>query len=542
MIRVFVVLVSHPIASSLAILSGEAIERIDSSGVLLAVDHADQGSLSRAGAANVPDDVLEDSVVAAIQSDGTDQVAELVEEPGELDGALLSLVVVELNSIHVILVGNGVLVGVAPQLALSAVEGLSLADDLNEGLLGSEANDLDVIVSVLINVHENIIALGVIIALDDIVNTSIVGVDGEVHVSIAGNMTLGIGLLILDGVDLGKVSVDDDQTIAAVNLVVLELAALSTDHSLGGGSGVSHILGVLHAIGVGVNNSGGLLHTESLADVALRGLNVEGGIGSGSDLSVNGLVRVVLEILVAVLVPLGGGTAPDILVVSVGELEVLVAQRGLVELLDLIGLIAESRSVGHHGGLDSTEQHLGNELTGSRSAEVGGLGNVLQDTELLGILGNVQSPVSAGELTVLVVTDSAEDHGEDFIAGDLAGRLEGTIGIALDQLSVGAVADVTGSPTGTGHVAELVVGGIQAGLVALSDVAGVDTIDDRSHLSAGDVARGLEGTILITLEHTHAIENGNSLSVIGADVLVILEGAGADGQRQSHDQSQHHCE
>ncbi len=56
------------------------------------------------------------------------------------------------------------------------------------------------------------------------------------------------------------------------------------------------------------------------------------------------------------------------------------------------------------------------------------------------------------------------------------------------------------------------------------------TIDDRSYLSAGDVALGLEGTVLITLEHTHAIQNGNRLSVIIADALVILEGVGADGQ------------
>ena len=63
------------------------------------------------------------------------------------------------------------------------------------------------------------------------------------------------------------------------------------------------------------------------------------------------------------------------------------------------------------------------------------------------------------------------------------------------------------------------------------------TIDDRSYLSAGDVALGLEGTVLITLEHTHAIQNGNRLSVIIADALVILEGVGADGRGQSHDQS-----
>lgn len=87
----------------------------------------------------------------------------------------------------------------------------------------------------------------------------------------------------------------------------------------------------------------------------------------------------------------------------------------------------------------------------------------------------MERPVSAGELVVLVVANRAEDHGEDLVARDVAGRLE--------------------------------------------------------------------GTILITLEHTHAIQNGNRLSVIIADALVILEGCvGADGQRQSHDQSQHHCE
>ena len=40
------------------------------------------------------------------------------------------------------------------------------------------------------------------------------------------------------------------------------------------------------------------------------------------------------------------------------------------------------------------------------------------------------------------------------------------------------------------------------------------TIDNRGHLNVGDVALGLEGTILITLEHTHAIQDGNGLSVM----------------------------
>ena len=357
-------------------------------------------------------------------------------------------------------------------------------------------------------------------------------------------MVLAVDLLGDNIVDLGEVGIDDDHAIAAVlELIELDLLALIAEGSLGLGSGQSiGVLGQL-AIVIDLSDLVALLDAESLADVALSGSNMESGVGSSDDGGIHGgVLSVVLGVVVSVLGPNGGRTAPIVSAVAGDELEVLVTQAGLVELLNLIGHIAEGRSVGDHGLLNSAEQDLGNQLTGSGSAEVGGLGNVLQNAELLGILGNVQGPVSAGELTVLVVADSAQDHREDLVAGHVAGLLEGAIGITLDELSVGAVADVTGSPTGTGHVAELVVGGVQTGLVVLGDVAGVDTIDDRSHFCTGDVALGLEGTIFITLEHIHAIQNGNGLSVISADVLVILEGTGADSQRQSHDQSQHHCE
>ena len=137
--------------------------------------------------------------------------------------------------------------------------------------------------------------------------------------------------------------------------------------------------------------------------------------------------------------------------------------------------------------------------------------------------------------------EDAVDERHCLGTGDLVVRTEGAVGITLDEGGVGAVADVALSPTGASHVAELVVGGVH-GSLSILDVLSVHAINDRGHLSAGDVALGLEGTVLITLEHTHAIQNGNSLSVIIADALVILEGVGADGQRQSHDQSQHHCE
>ena len=190
---------------------------------------------------------------------------------------------------------------------------------------------------------------------------------------------------------------------------------------------------------------------------------------------------------------------------------------------------------------DGAEQQLGNELTGGGSVEVNTL-DVLQNASLLRGLRNMERPVSAGELIVLVVADGTQDHREDLIARDLAGGLEGAVGITLDERSVGAVADVALSPTGASHIAELVVGGVH-GSLGILDVSGVHAIHDRGHLSAGDVALGLEGTVLITLEHTHAVQDGDGFGIIRRNLIGILEsGVGADSQRQSHDQSQHHCE
>ena len=99
--------------------------------------------------------------------------------------------------------------------------------------------------------------------------------------------------------------------------------------------------------------------------------------------------------------------------------------------------VAERSGVGDHGNLNGPEQKLGNQLTGSRSVEVNTL-DVLQNAGLLSDLSNVERLVSTGELAVLVVTDSAEDHREDFVARDVAGGLEVAVGITLDESSVGA--------------------------------------------------------------------------------------------------------
>ena len=373
-----------------------------------------------------------------------------------------------------------------------------------------------------------------------------------VNGNVDGSLDLDVVVLVLDFLDhlgdLGEIGVDvDDGIIIAIRIDLGELAlSAGLGLGIGGlvGSGDSLLGGIndLDAVDPLLNSRGFLLLAQILAEIA-----------SGNSLGVsgNGLVVDGGGLVAAVVGPLGSRTAIGAVGGVGGQVEVLVTE-GLVVLKELAvslgaaeahGLIAERGGVGDHGSLgDRAEQQLRDELTGGGSVEVNAL-DVLQNASLLSVLSDVESPVSASELTVLVVTDSTEDHGEDFIARDVAGGLEGAVGIALDELSVGAVADVTGSPASAGHVAELVVRSVQARLVVLGEILSVDTIDDRSHLSAGDVALGLEGTVLITLEHTHAVQDGDGFGIIRRNLIGILEsGVGADGQRQSHDQSQHHCE
>ena len=228
-----------------------------------------------------------------------------------------------------------------------------------------------------------------------------------------------------------------------------------------------------------------------------------------------------------------------------GQAEVLLAEGVVLGGADdgAHAVVAERGGVGHGRDLSGgAEQELGDQLTGSGRVEVLVL-DVLQNAELLGVLRNVELPVSAGELVVLVVADSAEDHGESLIAGDLIGRAEGLGVVALDQTGVGAVANVAGGPLSAVHVGELVVGGVQGGLL-VGDVTGVETVDDRGNLRAGDGALRLEGAIGVALEYLHARENVDSFAVSLIDLVGILEGCVGtdDGQRQSHDQRQNQCE
>ena len=150
-------------------------------------------------------------------------------------------------------------------------------------------------------------------------------------------------------------------------------------------------------------------------------------------------------------------------------------------------------------------------------------------------------PVGAGELTVLVVTQSAQDHGQSLIPGDGVIGAEGTGVVALDVLGVGAEVDVAGVPRGRRDVVELVVVGVDADL-GVSHIAGDDAVDDGGDLSAGDSALGQEAAVIVALEHLQAGQDSHGGLVGIRDAVVIREGVGGGHQRQAHDQSQGQCE
>src|SRR5699024_7463357 len=81
----------------------------------------------------------------------------------------------------------------------------------------------------------------------------------------------------------------------------------------------------------------------------------------------------------------------------------LVAQRGVADG------VTEGGGVVDGGHQDGTEQDLGHDLTGGGNVQGAG-GDVLGDAALLAHSGSLDGPVGAGELTVLVVTQSTQDH------------------------------------------------------------------------------------------------------------------------------------
>lgn len=99
----------------------------------LSAVHVDERALSVSALTGDPLDVLQNSIVGVVDSRAADHITKLIEEPGVLDGTVLAGVVqIEAVSVIVVLAFDGVHVGLVVDLALDALEGLSLGNDLDE--------------------------------------------------------------------------------------------------------------------------------------------------------------------------------------------------------------------------------------------------------------------------------------------------------------------------------------------------------------------------------------------------------------------------
>src|SRR5699024_1577204 len=143
--------------------------------------------------------------------------------------------------------------------------------------------------------------------------------------------------------------------------------------------------------------------------------------------------------------PQSARTAPVIVAVAL----VLQVELTLAQGLAVVGIILTSGGGevnGVHIGPDGLEDQLGNDLAGSGLGQVDGAIQVLQHIQLSSGGGHLDGPAEAGELVVLVIAHSTQDHGKNLVAGDVIGRAEGVVLVALDILGIGAVVDVASEP------------------------------------------------------------------------------------------------
>ena len=195
-------------------------------------------------------------------------------------------------------------------------------------------------------------------------------------------------------------------------------------------------------------------------------------------------------------------------------------------------------------GTNCLEDELGHQFTGRFSRQVYRAVYVLQQALLHGSGSHVDGPVCAGELVVLVITHSAQDHGQNLIASDVLIGPEGVIFEALDVLCVTAVVDVTSVPVVCVHVSENLSAGIDVGLLVLH-VAGCHAIDHRGHLGTSDGLLRLEGVIFIAVDDAHTGQNFCRLAILRGDVFRVGEGhrpSAHDHDRQQHSHAKHQAQ
>src|SRR5699024_993702 len=128
-------------------------------------------------------------------------------------------------------------------------------------------------------------------------------------------------------------------------------------------------------------------------------------------------------------------------------------------------------------------------------------------------------PGGAADLVVGVIANGPQQNGDQLIAGHVALGVVVAVAHTHHQVGVGRVVHVAGKPVAGPHVGEHAVVGIDVHLIA-GDVASHDPVDQGGHLSAGDVALGVE-VVLGSPEDVHTGQDLDSLGILRADLVLI---------------------
>ena len=232
----------------------------------------------------------------------------------------------------------------------------------------------------------------------------------------------------------------------------------------------------------------------------------------------------------------GQGAVADALLLGEGRGDVLSLGSTDLDGRAVDGEVAALVAVLDQRSLESVQAHLGTLLTG----ENGGAADAqaVEETDLIGDLGDVDLPVGAGEaLDLGIIAERDEEHLGELEAGQLAGGSEGAVTVAGHNAGGGAVVNKAGGPAGSRDVGEL--GSTDeslGGLVAEQQVA-----DDLGSLLTGEVVLGVEVALLIANENADGVHDFHSFIVV--DLVGIFESCVADGDEgHGHDQRQHQSE
>ena len=309
-----------------------------------------------------------------------------------------------------------------------------------------------------------------------------------------------------------------------INSSSAQIKALQSLLDLGLAGGGGHILGVdqdgilggigadfLVLVGPGVGLAGqgvAVLDQGQLGEVLLAEL--QGLVGLG-------LVGLI-DVLVAVLVNgLGLGAGGD---------------DNVADSDDGLGVIL------NHGGLQGVQSEQASLFTGNDLVAVESLDQAVVQAIAQSQLGNGNGPVAAGEaLDVAVITQGAQQHLHEVVAGQGSSGTEGAVSIAVDDALLRAVSDVAGEHVVGGNILK---GSGVSGQSGGGGGAQDQVADDLGSLTTIQGVLGLEGAVSVTIDDTDCGHHVDSFLIGDAVIIREVRGTSADGdQRHGHNQSQY---